>query len=641
MNGKLNMKKVILFSVLIFFLINLSLISGELIITPEKPQKAATISVSYKSNGFFQTGEQISLYIYCFISGDKTIEGFETTMEYDNSEGKFLTSFKFPENVNFALLKVGNGKKYDTHQSEFWNVLLYEKDVKPLPGANLNCAVSYMGMLPQNIGRIVNFEKAEDYFKQEIALYPENTQAQIGYSSLNFDMRKISKDEFEDALKKILKSGFDENNEGSLRAVVRALRTLDKNDKAQQLERKFIENHIQSDLAEELAMAQLAKTDNLKEFSGDVQKYLKLFPNSPNRERVFSALVSGYLQDDRYEDINTLLNSYANVPSSAYAKLAMAYLDNSEKLSEKQIKKNLGKSLDILKNAIEAARKLDYNYKPKHLTDSEWKLSKMLEYADILKLNGQVHHLLGNMNDALKYLNESKSLFEKNTPPDLYLELIETNIESFNDSLAFHIATEAIIESKNSKETDNYHKILFDSLKFNSNYKILYDSLSTLAKKKRMGELADEQINIPVSLGSVNSLLGKELKFDSLKGKVIVIDLWSTWCGPCKESLPAMDNLYSLYKDSTDIAFVSVDVWEREDGKDRLDNIKKFFGKSDYDLPIYIDNSNVLPYKLGVTGLPTTIYIDKKGIIRFKDIGYVNADFLMNASDKIDFLRSK
>ena len=76
-------------------------------------------------------------------------------------------------------------------------------------------------------------------------------------------------------------------------------------------------------------------------------------------------------------------------------------------------------------------------------------------------------------------------------------------------------------------------------------------------------------------------------------------------------------------------------------GKDRIEIIKKFFENSDYDLPIYIDNSNILPYKLGVTGLPTTIYIDKKGIIRFKDIGYVNADFLMNASDKIDFLRSK
>jgi len=423
--------------------------------------------------------------------------------------------------------------------------------------------------------------------------------------------------------------------------VVRALRTLDKNDKAQQLERKFIENHLQSDLAEELAMAQLAKTNNLKEFSSDVQKYLKLFPNSPNRERVFSALVSGYLQDDRYDEIFTVLNTYADVPPSAYVRLAMAFLDNAEKLSEKQIKRNLGKSLDILKFSIEEARKLDYQYKPKHLSDSEWKLSKMMEYANILKIDGQVNHLAGNIDDALKYLNESKKIFETNTPPDLYLELIETYIETYNDSIAYNLASEAIIDSKNSKETDSYHKILFDSLNFKGDYKNVYDSLSSLGKKKRLIELADEQLNISVSLGSVFSLLGKELKFDSLKGIVIVIDLWSTWCGPCKESLPAMDNLYSLYKDSTNVVFTSINVWEKEDGKERLENIKKFFGKSDYDLPIYVDNSNVLPYKLGATGLPTTIYIDKKGIIRFKDIGYVNADFLMNASDKIDFLMKK
>jgi len=635
------MKKVILFSGLIFFLIILSLKAGELNYTPEKPQKGASITVSYKSNENFKSGEQISLYIYCFYHGEKTIEGFETPMTYDINEARFNATFQFNQKTIFALLKVGNGKKFDTHQSEYWQVLLYGTDGKPLRGANLNCAVSFMGMLPQNVSRIVYFDKAIEYFQQEIALYPDNIQAQIGFASLNFDMRKITKDEFDAALKKIILSGFDENNEGDLRAVVRALRTLDKNDKAQQLERKFIENHLQSDLAEELAMAQLAKTNNLKEFSSDVQKYLKLFPNSPNRERVFSALVSGYLQDDRYDEIFTVLNTYADVPPSAYVRLAMAFLDNAEKLSEKQIKRNLGKSLDILKFSIEEARKLDYQYKPKHLSDSEWKLSKMMEYANILKIDGQVNHLAGNIDDALKYLNESKKIFETNTPPDLYLELIETYIETYNDSIAYNLASEAIIDSKNSKETDSYHKILFDSLNFKGDYKNVYDSLSSLGKKKRLIELADEQLNISVSLGSVFSLLGKELKFDSLKGIVIVIDLWSTWCGPCKESLPAMDNLYSLYKDSTNVVFTSINVWEKEDGKERLENIKKFFGKSDYDLPIYVDNSNVLPYKLGATGLPTTIYIDKKGIIRFKDIGYVNADFLMNASDKIDFLMKK
>lgn len=628
-------------TLLFLFVCAYSVTAGELTFSSEKPQKGTIVTINYKSEGEFQKNEQLNVYICCFYSGEKTIEGFDAPMTFDNSKFKFEATFQIPVKTNFVLFKVGNGKRFDTKHSEFWQLFLYGTDGKPVRGANLNCAVSYMGMLPQNAGRIVNFTNAIEYFQKEIALYPDNIQAQIGYSSLNFDMRKISKDEFDESLKKIIKSGFNENDEGELRAVVRALRTLDKSDKAQELEHKFVENHLQSDLAEELAMAKLAKSDNLKEFSSDVQKYIKLFPESPNRERVFSALVSGYLQDNRYDEIFTLLNSYTDVPSSAYAKLAMAYLENSEKLTEKQIKRNIGKALDILKYAIDEARKLDYHYKPKHLSDSEWKLSKIYEYADILKIYGQVNHLAGNNDDAIKVLNESKKIFDGSTPPDLYLELIETYIETYRDSIAYNLATEAIIESKNSKETDNYHKILFDTLKIEGEYKQVYDSLSSIAKSKRLIELADEQLNIPVNLGSVTSLLGKELKYGSLKGKVIVIDLWSTWCGPCKESLPAMDNLYSLYKDSSDVVFTSINVWEKEAGKERLDIIKKFFGKSDYDLPIYIDNTNLLPYTLGVTGLPTTIYIDKKGIIRFKDIGYVSADFLMNTSDKIDFLLKK
>ncbi|MBI5323690.1 MAG: TlpA family protein disulfide reductase [Ignavibacteriae bacterium] len=632
--------RVLLIVVSVFLLFNI-LKAGELTINPLNPKNAMIVTINYTSNGFFQKNEQLNACFYCFSYGEKTIEGIETPLAYNEVNSSFEATYQLPPKSIFILIKVGNGKRFDTNQSEFWQLFIYGNDGKPLKGANLSCAVSYLGMLPQNSSRVVNFDKALEYFQNELSLYPDNIQAQIGYSSLNFDMRKISKNEFDESLKKIIKSGFDENNEGDLRAVVRALRTLDKSDKAQQLERNFIENHLQSDLAEELAMAQLAKADNLAEFSGNVQKYLKLFPNSANRERVFSALVSGYLQDDRYDDIYTLLNSYTDVPSSAYAKLAMAYLENSEKLTEKQLKRNIGKALDILKFAIDESRKLDYQYKPKHLCDSEWKISKMLEYADIMKIYGQVNHLAGNNDDAIKLLKKKKKIFDESTPPDLYLELIETYIESYKDSIAYNLAAEAILESKNSKETDSYHKILFDSLNTSGEYKTVYDSLCIIAKNKRLKELKDEQLNIPVTLGTVTSLLGSEMKFDSLKGKVIVIDLWSTWCGPCKESLPAMDNLYSLYRESTDIIFTSVNVWEKEEGKDRLDNIKKFFGKSDYDLPIFIDNTNVLPYKLGVTGLPTTIYIDKNGIIRFKDAGYVSADFLMNACDKIDFLRNR
>ena len=112
--------------------------------------------------------------------------------------------------------------------------------------------------------------------------------------------------------------------------------------------------------------------------------------------------------------------------------------------------------------------------------------------------------------------------------------------------------------------------------------------------------------NIPdIKLRDVN---GTEVALSSLQGKVVVLDFWASWCGPCRRSMPELKEIYSKFKDKgLEVYAVSVDT----DKKDWLKAIK-----SDATPWIHvIDYSNEVAIRFKVQYIPNTFLIDKTGKI--------------------------
>jgi thiol-disulfide isomerase/thioredoxin len=100
---------------------------------------------------------------------------------------------------------------------------------------------------------------------------------------------------------------------------------------------------------------------------------------------------------------------------------------------------------------------------------------------------------------------------------------------------------------------------------------------------------------------------GKPLDLRRFRGKVVVVNLWATWCGPCVTEMPTLANLQKRYE-GTDLVVVPISV----DRKTAIDDVKSFIGVHP-PLPIYNDASFAIPMKLKVLGLPTTIIYDREG----------------------------
>jgi cytochrome c biogenesis protein CcmG/thiol:disulfide interchange protein DsbE len=111
------------------------------------------------------------------------------------------------------------------------------------------------------------------------------------------------------------------------------------------------------------------------------------------------------------------------------------------------------------------------------------------------------------------------------------------------------------------------------------------------------------------------SLDGEEIALANLRGKVVFVDFWATWCGPCRESIPHLVNLYKTYHEKGVVIIgVSVD-------KGGTDLVRRFAKSLDIPYPIVIAPGD-LEKQYGVTALPTGFLIDKDGKIREKFVGF-------------------
>lgn len=100
---------------------------------------------------------------------------------------------------------------------------------------------------------------------------------------------------------------------------------------------------------------------------------------------------------------------------------------------------------------------------------------------------------------------------------------------------------------------------------------------------------------------------GNKVTLDTLKGKPVIINVWTSWCSYCKEEMPDFEELYQQYKDQ--VQFLMVNVLDGP--SETIQNGKKFLQDYHYTFPYYYDKDFDLIYAYNLSGYPNTIFIDE------------------------------
>lgn len=217
-----------------------------------------------------------------------------------------------------------------------------------------------------------------------------------------------------------------------------------------------------------------------------------------------------------------------------------------------------------------------------------------------------------------------KVLFKQQKYDEAEALLIKT--ESFQTLGEMYLA-----QNKPDKAEDAYISFLANAYRQEEAWKIVkefyrkrngnldgYDKFEEKVKRleaeKRREKIVGDKLKTPKEIipFELKDISGKTLNFAYLKGKIVIINVWGTWCNPCVIEMPEFQQLFKKYANDKDVAIVTI-------AEDELDSVKKFMTEKKYDFPVMMDAGYLS--KTGINVFPTTWFVDKTGKISYVKIG--------------------
>ncbi len=128
---------------------------------------------------------------------------------------------------------------------------------------------------------------------------------------------------------------------------------------------------------------------------------------------------------------------------------------------------------------------------------------------------------------------------------------------------------------------------------------------------------------------SLQSVSGKTVKLTDYKGKVVILDFWATWCGPCRRGIPDLIDIQKKYKNKVAVLGISLD---QDNTKADLVPFIKNIG---INYPVLYANMDVVMNYGNIQAIPTTFIIDQSGKIVYKNIGLTSKSVFIETIDNL------
>lgn len=593
-------------------------------IKPEKPQAGDDIQITYSPpENLTNSLSPLTAIVYTMGNGGENAHdiGLEKNGNSYSGTVKTDTADNF---VFFSFSKDGN---FDNNSGKGYWLRLYDGDSLKT-GANWSAGMFFMGY-DRNAGMDPDNEKALEYMQKEFKVNADYKTSNISlYTRLYAAVHKddapsFIQKEIESKIESGLKDERDYMNLEELYSIAKLPQqsklirkvAIEKFPNGNLAKGEYIGKfNREKDIAKKEQMLQDI-TDKIKTDSS--WKYLE--PSLPFYQ---NSVINAYYQKQDWDGMQAAIKKY-DVKGTQ-----LAFLLNNAAWQIQQTDKNLDKAEKMAATAVAVAKKEWKNpsdKKPDYLSESQWERSRARDYGMYADTYGMVNYKLGNYKKGFPYSEEAALKIEKGKNADennTYALLAEKVLPARK----YVPQLEQFV--KDGKATSSIKDLLKRAYIKKHKSEKGYDEYLTALQKdaylEMVAELKKEILSEKSPQFTLVDLKGNKVNIEDLKNKVVVVDFWATWCGPCKASFPGMQKMVTKYKDDPDVKFVFVDTWETSKEKEK--NAQDFISDHKYDFHVLMDNNSKVVEQFKVNGIPTKFVIDKNGIIRFKAVGFDGSD---------------
>lgn len=598
--------------------------------TPQKPKAGQTVNFKYNSKLSSLIAEKkIDVVIQTFTkSGSKALE--PRVMQNGTI---YSGSFKLDSNticIGFGF-SANDGKEKDNNAGNGYIVPVYGNNNLPVTDYYPMAGSLNAGLGEYLFGMKTNTEKNLALLEEGLKLNPDAKNNVQYFSSYLRAINSVKKKEGEPIILEQLKNLQNRPgiNEDFYNLLAQWYGRLKMKSTADSFTNIMKEKYPNGNWKKNEAITAFDKEKEPAKKVALYNDYISKYPPGENdkyiADNLITRIATAYAKEKDYKlyaEWNNRLNKMAMASNNNNISWGMAEKD--ENLEE--AKKMSFAATSFAKNEmLNPSEK-----KPDNITKKQWDKNRKDQYGMYADTYAFILYKTGDYTTGLQYAKEAAgdvNGFKNAEYNERYCDLL---VKAAPAATAKKEIEQLVKDGAASSKSKNLLKDLYVAEKgSDAGYDGYIAKLEATALEKRKEELAKTMINEEAPKFNLKDLEGNDISLAGLKGKVVVVDFWATWCGPCIASMPAMKTAQENLKERKDVAFVFIDTWESVENKKQ--NAADFMTKNKYPFHVLMDETDKVVADFKVSGIPTKFIIDKSGYIRFRSIGFDgNDDALVN-----------
>lgn len=617
------MKKIV-FSYMLLVLAVMQVRGQSLTIKPEKIKRGDTVTISYDPTAAYAkiTPNAPSLTIVFSYS---TFYDLPWKMPMVKKGKVWTASFVAGRFATFASFYMQSGEQIDQPAADqHYALRVYDRE-KRVKSSFLHESYSLSAQMPKSADLQA---KKLMLINEELKNNPDHYEAKV--AQLNTKMILATNNEeklrLREQARKIIAAKFEENPTvpGNVNQVTMGYLMISEKSRLDSVRKVIMQRFPNADISRDLRAAMIAKEQDTAVKIAKLEAMLKR-SDQPGKEGA--------------ESIHKLLfDHYASVRDSAKALFHASKLNLKVNPYTPQALKDIAARLTENKIAPTAAieyanRSLkisdtwpvgiiryfpEFGYIPSYVADSTRKQTVAEARSALLSIKALNYFDLHQTDSAKLLADQAIKLSEGR---EGLINSAEVFARLNENQQAFDILWKLLIKNPTDSTVLKSAKINF--LRYNPSeaaFKSKVAALEALEITRLTAKTRLLMMNKPgPELSGLVDLEGRPVTAEMMKGKIVILDFWATWCVPCMQEMPYFHKVFEKYRNNKDVIFMVVN----SGSNNSLEDAKKWAKQNpQYQFPIYYNNDKNIGEKVGFTVIPTIAVLDQQGKMQFRTIGF-------------------